>query len=100
MKIRTSMREALNDPNLLGKALPGPSWHTWRTLLLATMGEPLSDAELETFSSVTGRAQAPTEPCEEVVAIVGRRGGKSRAESVQATYLALPGRLQRRVGSR
>ena len=49
MKIRTSMREALNDPNLLGKALPGPSWHTWRTLLLATMGEPLSDAELETF---------------------------------------------------
>ena len=27
MKIRTSMREALTDKNLLGKALPGPSWH-------------------------------------------------------------------------
>ena len=88
MKIRTSLREALTDENLLGKALPGPSWHTWRTILLATMGEPLTDEELETFQAVTGREQAPTEPCEEVIGIVGRRGGKSRAEAVQAAYLA------------
>ena len=88
MKIRTSMREALTDKNLLGKALPGPSWHTWRTMLLATMGEPFTDAELETFTSVTGRQAAPDRPCEEFVGIIGRRGGKSRAESVQATYLA------------
>ena len=44
MKIRTRLRDALGDKNLLGKALPGPSWHTWRTILLATMGEPLTDA--------------------------------------------------------
>ena len=88
MKIRTPLREALTDENLLGKALPGPSWHTWRTMLLATMGEPLTDEELETFTAVTGRAQAPTEPCEEFIGIIGRRGGKSRAEAVQATYLA------------
>jgi hypothetical protein len=88
MKIRTSLREALNDPRLLGKALEGDSWSTWRTLLLASMGEPLSNDELAVFRAVTGRAQAPTEPCEELVAVIGRRGGKSRAVAVLAAYLA------------
>ena len=43
---------------------------------------------LKPSSEVTGREQAPTEPCEELIGIIGRRGGKSRAEAVQATYLA------------
>ena len=88
MRIKTSLREALDDPRLLGKALEGDSWHVWRTVLLATMGEPLNDAELETFRAVTGRQEAPIEPCEELIAIVGRRGGKSRAAAVLAAYLA------------
>ncbi len=88
MKVLTTLREALTDPRLLGKALPGPSWHVWRTLLLATMGEPLTTEELETFTAVTGRDEAPTERCEELIGIVGRRGGKSRAVAVLASYLS------------
>lgn len=88
MKVLTSLREALNDPRLLGKALAGPSWHTWRVILLATMGEPLTKDELKTFQQVTGRKHAPTEQCEELIAVVGRRGGKSAAVGALASYLA------------
>lgn len=88
MKVRTSLREALNDDRLLGKALPGQSWHTWRAVLLASMGESLTNAELETFKAVTGRETAPTKPCQELIAVVGRRGGKSRATAVLAAYLS------------
>jgi hypothetical protein len=69
----------LSDPRLLGKALAGDSWHTWRTML-----EPLTGAELATFQAVTGRQEAPKERCEELIGIVGRRGGKSRAVAVKA----------------
>jgi hypothetical protein len=88
MRVLTSLREALSDPRLLGKALEGDSWHTWRTILLATMGEPLTDDELTSFRQVTGREKSPSKPCEELIGIVGRRGGKSRAVAVLATYLA------------
>ena len=43
MKPLVSIREALEDPNLLGTALEGPTWHAWRSLLIAAMGEPLED---------------------------------------------------------
>ncbi len=88
MLVKTTLREALSDPRLLGRAIEGPSWHVWRTLLLAAMGEALTPAELETFRAVTGRETAPTERCEELIAIIGRRGGKSRAFSVLAVYLS------------
>ena len=88
MRIKTTLREALTDKRLLGKALEGDSWHVWRTILLAIRGERLTKKELKTFQEVTGRAKAPTEPCREFVGIVGRRGGKSRAMSVLATYLS------------
>jgi hypothetical protein len=88
MRVKTTLREALTDKRLLGKTLAGPSWHTWRTILLAAMGEPLTPKELVTYRQVTGRMTAPTQRCEELVGIVGRRGGKSRAVAVLATYLA------------
>ena len=88
MRVRTTLREALADPRLLGKALPGDTWHAWRTILLATMGEPLTDEELATFRQVTGREAAPTQRCEELIAVIGRRGGKSCAVAVLATYLS------------
>ena len=40
MKVRTSLREALNDKRLLGKALAGDSWHAWRVILLAAWASP------------------------------------------------------------
>lgn len=88
MRVRTTLREALSDKRLLGKALEGDTWHAWRTVLLATMGEPLFDEELATFRAVTGRQTAPTERCEELIGIIGRRGGKSRAVGVLAAYLS------------
>src|SRR5262249_6012945 len=80
---------ALADPNLLGHALPGASWSSWRVLLIAAMGEALIDAqEREVFARLTGRAQEPGKPVEEAAFIVGRRGGKSRAISTLACYIA------------
>lgn len=83
-----SMREALNDPSLLGHALLGDSWRLHRVVLVAAMGEPLTADELDDFQRVTGREAAPTERVEEALLLIGRRGGKDRAASVLAAYLA------------
>jgi phage terminase large subunit-like protein len=85
---RTTIRRALDDPNLLGDVLAGESWQAWRTLLIAAMGEELDDDERARFKQLTGREREPGEPVEEFVGVVGRRGGKSRAISVLATYVA------------
>ena len=82
-----SMRGALSDRNLLGSILEGESWHAWRVLLIAAMGEPLLEDERQTFTMLTGRAQEPGERVEELAAVVGRRGGKSRAVATLASYL-------------
>ena len=56
MKRRSvSLRKALSDPKLLGNALAGDSWWAWRTLLIASMGEVLTDSERAIFHKLTGR---------------------------------------------
>jgi len=87
MKPKVTLRQALADPQLLGGMLAGDSWDGWRTLLIAAMGEALTDAERETFAKLTGRKREPLQRIEELVAVVGRRGGKSRASAVLAAYL-------------
>lgn len=82
------LREAFRLDSLLGRALPGPSWQAWRVVLMSAMGERLTPSELSVFSSLTGRANSPTRPVEEMAAVVGRRGGKSRALSTMAVYIA------------
>jgi hypothetical protein len=82
------MREALTNPALLGKELAGDSWRPWRTLLIAIMGEELTDDERVVFHSLTGRDREPGRPCREFWGIMGRRSGKSRAISVLLTYIA------------
>jgi hypothetical protein len=52
MTPRVTLRKALEDPELLGTVLAGPSWHAWRVILLAAMGEPLTKGELKTFKCV------------------------------------------------
>jgi hypothetical protein len=52
------------------------------------MGEPLTDDEQEVFRRYTGNRAPPTEPIREAAFVVGRRGGKDRAISVLAAYLA------------
>ena len=49
MTPKVSLRNALASPDLLAGILGGDSWHAWRCLLLAVMGEPLTPAELATF---------------------------------------------------
>ena len=85
---RTTLRAALSDPSLLGSTLIGDSWRPWRTLLIAAMGEALDNAERAIFQKFTQREREPGQPIEELEAVVGRRGGKSRAISVIASYIA------------
>src|SRR4051794_18860732 len=52
------------------------------------MGETLTKEEREIFSKLTGREREPGRPVEELVCVVGRRGGKSRAMATLACYVA------------
>jgi hypothetical protein len=89
MTPKVTMREALADPNLLGTALPGPSWEAWRVMLIALMGEPLvTEAEREIFRRFTRRHEPPSAMAREAWFVIGRRGGKSRAIAVLTVYLA------------
>ena len=84
-----TMRRALSDPALLGNVLPGDSWRAWRIILIATMGEALDDEERAIFQSLTGRPTEPGERVDELWAVVGRRGGKSRAIAVLIVFVAV-----------
>ena len=88
MKALVPIRQALSDPQLLGHALAGDSWRAWRILLIASMGEALTDDERPIFTKLTGRAREPGQRIEEFCGIIGRRGGKSRAMATLACYLA------------
>jgi hypothetical protein len=82
------MRTCLADPNLFANILPGESWAAWRILLIALVGENLTPEERAVFTQLTQRAQEPRQFVEEFVGIIGRRGGKSRAASVLAAWIA------------
>ena len=88
MKPIVTMRAALYDPDLFGRMLDGESWAAWRALLIAAMGEELTDAERAIFEALTGREREPLERVDELWAIVGRRGGKTRSVGVAAAYIA------------
>ena len=88
MRARTTLRQALSDSQLLGSVLEGDSWQPWRVLLIAAMGEALTEDERIIFQQLTGREREPGKRVDEFVGVIGRRGGKSRAISVVASYLA------------
>jgi hypothetical protein len=88
VKPRTTLRKALADPQLLGGALAGLSWRAWRVLLIAAMGEELDDEERVLFRELTGREREPLQRVDQFAAVIGRRGGKSRAIATLACYLA------------
>jgi hypothetical protein len=88
VRARTSLRDALTDPALLGHVLRGPSWLPWRVLLIASMGEALTDDERPIFTKLTGRAREPLIRVTDFEAVVGRRGGKTTALAASASYLS------------
>lgn len=85
---KITMRRALSDPALLGGMLDGNSWLAWRIILIALMGEPLTEDERSIFARLTGREREPLQRVEEFWGIIGRRGGKSRAMAVLIVFLA------------
>jgi hypothetical protein len=88
MRPLVTMRQAIEDKNLLGDMLDGPSWDVWKALLIASRGEPLTEAERLLYEARTGRETTPTEPVEEAAMIGGRRSGKTVAAAVAGTYLS------------
>jgi hypothetical protein len=88
-KAAITMRAALTDKALLGAVLEGASWEAWRVLLIAAWGEAfITDEERVIYTRLTGRSREPLQRCEELVAIVGRRGGKSRAIAAMIVFIA------------
>lgn len=85
---QTPIREALKDPLLLGHVIADDSWSVWRTLLIAAMGEALTDDERVIFKQFTGREREPLQRVNELAVVAGRRGGKTRAMAVLVSYLA------------
>ena len=83
-----SMRKALSDAGLLKHVIAGDSWRTWRILLIAANGEPLTDSEREIFTRITGREHEPNKRVSELEVIAGRRGGKTIALAASATYIS------------
>lgn len=83
-----SMREALESRAYFGGLLGGDSWDAWRVLLIAIAGEELTPSERAIFRTLTNREREPVQPVEEFWAVIGRRGGKTRAMAVLAAYLA------------
>jgi hypothetical protein len=83
-----SLGDALLDLEVLGHTITGPSWKPWRSLLLAATGERLTKSERVHFEQLTGRAREPLKRVDELCLVIGRRGGKSRAMSVLASWLA------------
>jgi hypothetical protein len=80
--------EAIGDPKLLGGAFAGSSWDTWRAVLRAAEGLPLTDDQHRDFCRVAER-DPPNKRVRELWAIVGRRGGKDSIASAIASTAAL-----------
>jgi hypothetical protein len=83
-----TMREALSNPRYFGTMLSGKSWAAWRVLLIAIVGEELTEDDRVIFRELKGRQNEPLRPVDEFWAVVGRRGGKTRAMAVLSAYLA------------
>jgi hypothetical protein len=69
---RVTLHEALSDPNLLGTAIAGDSWRSWRALLIAAMGESLTEDERAIFSQLTSREREPLQRIDQFAAVIGR----------------------------
>jgi hypothetical protein len=56
MHPRTTLRRALEDPALLGNCLPGDSWRSWRTLLIAAHGRGIYHRLAQALDAVFAEA--------------------------------------------
>jgi hypothetical protein len=84
-----TLLEAMDHPNLFAPWFKNPKhWTAWRSFIAALFALPLNAAQLAIFKECTQRTIAPTVPVKEAWMVIGRRGGKSFALALIATYLA------------
>jgi len=86
MSAPLTIRDLMTDRALFGDQFGGDSFAGWRALLAAFYGLELSDDERATLEAITGRTDAPSSAFGELWLAVGRRGGKSQAAALIATY--------------
>jgi hypothetical protein len=88
---RTPMPDILRvigDRNLLGPWFKGSSWSTWRTVLKAAYGMPMTDKERMQFYGVAER-DPPAKQVRELWIVAGRRAGKDSIASAIAVHAAI-----------
>lgn len=83
-----NIRDLMTDPRLFGKQFGVDSFKAWRALLAAFFGLILDDDERQILKQLTGRLSDPIREFEELVLVIGRRGGKSIVSALIAVYLA------------
>ncbi len=80
--------EVMSAPRLLGPFFAGPSWNRWRAVVKAAYAEKLTAAERKLFNEIADR-DPPKHRVKELVAIVGRGGGKDSVASLLAIACAI-----------
>jgi hypothetical protein len=89
MRRTLTIDDALADRNLLGVGLGDVRlWSTWRAVLKGAFGLLLNADERALFGVLAGGRAPPPARVQELWAIVGRRGGKSRIAAAIGCYLA------------
>lgn len=87
-RTRVPIDQALIDARLLGAALGDPeTWERWLSILRAAFALPMSSDDRETFAAVAGDRDPPSRRVDELWAVVGRRGGKTRTAAAIAAYI-------------
>ena len=88
MSLHISPADAMDSPHLFGPFFEGASWDMWRAVVKAAFAEPMTDGEVAQFRAVAER-DPPEKRVRELVAIVGRGGGKDSIASLLAVTTAL-----------
>jgi hypothetical protein len=82
-----SIVDAIDSPALFEPWFAGQSWSTWRAVLRAVEGAPLSKAERALFHAVADR-DPPRKRVREFWAVCGRRAGKDSVASAIVAHSA------------
>jgi hypothetical protein len=83
-----SIIDFMSDPSLLRSSFEGPSWDRWRAVLRAAFALPMSKRDRELFAEVSGDRAPPRHRVKELIAAVGRGGGKDSIASALAVCIA------------
>src|SRR5208282_2333600 len=78
----------ISDPSLLRSSFEGSSWDRWRAVLRGAYALPMSRLDRELFAEVSGDRAPPRHRVKELVAAVGRGGGKDSIAAALAVFVA------------